>query len=232
MDSRSDNLILMDFFVWVGLSAVLWRNLSLVYPLGKEVAFVCPWQTRDTMMVFSCTNYFMVGITVPTFHCTEHPFPSLVCRFWMSFVVCPVLLLIVVCTGFYAKMFWDSFSYTPEHVCKYTHIYIWLHRLISDGWMIHWPGFVPLPILFLKKWDPCEKSLSWDTSPWMEVKYLLRVYIQIYKKQYLVTGTLIYAEQQKEPFSSMQNLYLKGKYSALFWIILFWYKLFWFSYSC
>lgn len=39
------------------------------------------------------------------------------------------------------------------------------------------------------------------------------------KKQLLVTGMFIYAEQQKELFSSVQNLYLKGKYSALFSIV-------------
>lgn len=37
----------------------------------------------------------------------------------------------------------------------------------------------------------------------MEVKYLLRIYIRKYKKQHVVIGTFMYAEQQKEPFSSV-----------------------------
>lgn len=34
----------------------------------------------------------------------------------------------------------------------------------------------------------------------------------------------MYAEQQKEPFSSAQNLYLKGEYSALFSIVQVLYR--------
>lgn len=217
----------MDYFIQVGLSALLWRNLRLSYPLGKAVAFVCPLLTRDPM-VYSCVwavyKVFHGGyqLQVPTFHCTENPFPSPICRTYLSH-----LLLIVVCTGFYAEMFWDSFlcNYMYIYVrvyintCKYTHIYMCFHTLINDDWMIHCSGFVPLPILFLEYWDLCEKRLSWETSLWVEVKHLLRVYMQKYKKQYLVTRTFTYVEQQKQSFSSVQNLYLKGKYSTLFSIV-------------
>lgn len=149
MGSRSDNPLAMDF-IWVGLSATLWRNPSLLYALGKVVAFVCACYAHEIMTVFSRSVSWWV-LTYSTnllLHWTSFA------KSWLQIlnVICYLscLLLIVVCTGFYAEMFWDSFLYMHMYVCmyviicKYTHIYDCICWLTTAEWYIAWGLFLCL----------------------------------------------------------------------------------------
>lgn len=72
-------------------------------------------------------------------------------------------------------------------------------------WYVDWGLFLCWNTQ-LVKWDTCEKNLSWETSLSKKVKDLHRIYIQKYKNHYLIAGTFLYAEHQKNPpFSSVKT---------------------------
>lgn len=154
----------------------------------------------------------------PAFHCTEHAFPSLVWKFRVSSVICPACCLQWFVWGFTPKCSGTVFHIcTSLWVCVHKYLYKYtcmcLYTLINNGWTKHWLEFVPL-LEQLMKWDPFEKSLSWETSLSKKVKDLLSTSRNIKSNTYLLEH-LYMLNTKKPPFSSVWNLHLKGKYTVL-----------------
>lgn len=162
MSCRSDNLILMDFFIWVGLSAVLWRHPSLPYPLGKGVAFVCDrhmipqwFSTVQSVSwwVSACSMNFALNIL------SKVLFADSGCLLLFILPAAYSVLYRVLCRNVLGQLFVYAYARVCTWISVYIHILICvsLHILINDGWEIHSWGCVPLSVLFLEKWEPREE---------------------------------------------------------------------------